>query len=120
MPHLAHSPLIVVPIMAPTQSTEGGQGLRRSAHCKKAATPEPTSDNSGMISWSPTPVWSRGANPGHSDEADQHTRLATPQPQAEDEYGPTTQEVAVTLVAMKSRQGDSDDRGHKVRCKDGQ
>ena len=38
VPHFAHSLLIVVPIMAPTQSTEGGQGLHCSAHCKKATT----------------------------------------------------------------------------------
>ncbi|KAF9653508.1 hypothetical protein BDM02DRAFT_3265237, partial [Thelephora ganbajun] len=90
--------------------------LRHTRNEKPTAL-ESASDDSGRISRSPTPVWSRGASSNHSSQADQHAKLEAPQPPGdqpeEDEFMPTTQEVAATLVAMKSRRLDSENRGHE-------
>ena len=104
--------------MRQKQGTGSGQASCRSARIKNAATPKSTSDNSGTISRSPTPVWYRGSGPGHPNTADQQTGLRAlqrPEGQSEEDiFMPTTQEVAATLVAMRSRRSDSDNRGHEV------
>lgn len=104
--------------MRQKQGTGSGQASRRSARIKNAATPKSTSDGSGIISRSPTPVWSRGSGPSHPNAADQQTGLGSlqrPEGQSEEDiFMPTTQEVAATLVAMRSRRSDSDNRGHEV------
>jgi len=100
--------------MVRAQGTVNSQTLRRSARRKKTVTPEATSD-SGRISRSLTPAWSRGANPSHPDDAGRHTGLEASQPER-DGFMPTTQEVAETLVAMRARRSDSENRGHEVGC----
>ena len=104
--------------MPSKQGTNHGQSLRRSTRYQKAPTPEPTSDNSGMISRSPTPAWLGGIDPNHPD-ADKRAELEAPRsPQGEteeDPFFPTTQQVAATLVAMRSGRESTDDRGQEVR-----
>ena len=71
-----------------------------------------------MISRSPTPTWPTDTNPNHSGDVRQHAELKEPQPlvdQPEDEFFPTTQEVAATLVAMRSRRSKLKNRGYEVR-----
>jgi len=105
--------------MPPQRGAKSGQVPRRSTRRKTAAPPEPVPDHPGTISQSPTPVWSGGSNPGHSDAVDQQTELQEPRhpeyESEEDEFMPATQEVAATLVAMRSRRSDVEIRGHEVR-----
>ena len=78
---------------------------------------KPASDDSGLISNSPTPEWSGNAKPSHPSEANQEEPSQPTEDQSEqDESTPVTQEVAETLVTMKSRQRDTGDRSHKVCC----
>ena len=101
----------------PLKKTRNSQPARRSTRCKKANIPE-TSSDSGMISWSPTPTWPTDTNPDHSGDVCQHAELKEPQPledqPEEDEFFPTTQEVAAMLVAMRLRHSKLENRGHEV------
>ena len=94
--------------MAPRQGARDGQPLRRSTR-KKAATQEFTLDDTGMISRSPTPSFSRGASPIRQDE---NAPEPTEGQVEEDMFMRSTQEVAA--VALASMKSGGDNRGHEV------
>lgn len=113
LPH----PLTVQQPLMPPKKIGGSQPLCHSTRQIKTNMPE--SSDSGRISRSPTPVWSMGMSLGSSGDTGQHGKPEEPQPPEdqpeEDEICPTMQEVAATLVAMRSRHSKSENRGHKVR-----
>jgi len=103
--------------MPPKQGTGSGQATRRSTRKKNGVAPEPTSDGSGMISHSPTPEWSdRGSRPDHPNNAGAEGLQHSDGQPEEEEFMPTTEEVAATLVAMRSRRSDHDNESREVRC----
>ena len=94
------------------QETKDAQDLRRSTWLQKGTALKPTSDDSGMVSGSLTPSWSCRGSPTHL-----HGNTVEPEEkqQEEDEFMPTTQEVARWLAGMRSGD-DTRDGGHKVSC----
>ena len=100
--------------MSARQGTEGAQSSRRSARLKKTVTLEPIPET-GTISGSPTPTWSREISPAHPPGGSARPEKELFE-EGEDEFMPTTQEVAETLARMKSGAVAIDrDRGDEVR-----
>ena len=104
-PSICHQSLFLT--MSAKQGTKGTQGSRHSTWLNKGATLE--SDNSGMVSGSPTPTWSHHESPANSHS---NTAASEDKQLEEDPFMPSTQEVAETLAGM--RLSDNCDRGHEV------
>ncbi|KAF9785386.1 hypothetical protein BJ322DRAFT_1108826 [Thelephora terrestris] len=96
--------------------TAGTQPPRRSMRSRAAAS-KLASDSNQKPSHTPTPMGSRGASLGQSDEVGHSLEDETPrtlEDQLEDdEFMPSTQEVAATLLAMRSRRCEPEDRGQR-------
>lgn len=99
--------------MPAKQKTGDDQRPRRVTRQTKVPTVEPTPDDSGTISGSPTPTWSRGLSPSR---LKQNAPAELEEEQVEeDEFMPSTREVAETLATMRSRDNNAN-RGHEVSC----
>lgn len=94
--------------MARGRGTRGGQVGRLKKSQENTIAPESTSHHPEMGSSSPTPSPTKDAS---SD--DNHTAEPPEDQLEDDEFMPTAEEVAATLVGMRSRH-EGADRGHGV------
>lgn len=107
-------------IMSPRKKSTGtNQVTRRSERIQGIATPSVSGD-SGSVPMSLTPVPSISVSSNRTEETDRHGEPKTTRPtedqSEEDEFMPSTQEVAATLAAMKARRCEPENRGHEVCC----
>lgn len=92
--------------------TRSGQVGRPNESQRDTIPPKPTPDNPEVAPMSPAPSSTEDASPNHPDD---HTVKSSEDPFEDDDFMPSTKEVAETLAGMRSRH-DQADRGHEVCC----
>ena len=97
--------------MVRTRQTKGDVADNPEAQ-EGTTAPQSNPDDSVILSVSPSPSHTGGTSPSPS--ANRVPGPTEGQPEDDDEFMPTTVQVAETLAAMKLRRS-GDDRGHEVR-----